>query len=282
MQSLINFIVRYKEFITFTALAVISLSIISISNVSQIGGFRTVVIAFIGVTQEAFAWIPNPGALKNENDALRELNLELSREVTRMRTAQVENLRLRDMLEFSVKSEKDIIPAEIVGKSVVDMRNYVTIDKGSRDSIQRGMPVRTDAGLVGIVMGSSQNYSLVETISNRNIRIAAKVDRTLIDGIVVWEGGEDFLLKNIPSSFDVQVGDRVSTSNFSNRFPELIPIGQVTEISEEQGSLFYDIKIKPFVNFKTIEQVFVIKTLPDPERLELIDKLQKEINAGNN
>lgn len=282
MQSLINFIVRYKEFITFTALAVISLSIISISNVSQIGGFRTVVIAFIGVTQEAFAWIPNPGALKNENDALRELNLELSREVTRMRTAQVENLRLRDMLEFSVKSEEDIIPAEIVGKSVVDMRNYVTIDKGSRDSIQRGMPVRTDAGLVGIVMGSSQNYSLVETISNRNIRIAAKVDRTLIDGIVVWEGGEDFLLKNIPSSFDVQVGDRVSTSNFSNRFPELIPIGQVTEISEEQGSLFYDIKIKPFVNFKTIEQVFVIKTLPDPERLELIDKLQKEINAGNN
>lgn len=282
MQSLINFIVRYKEFITFTALAVISLSIISISNVSQIGGFRTVVIAFIGVTKEAFAWIPNPGALKNENDALRELNLELSREVTRMRTAQVENLRLRDMLEFSVKSEEDIIPAEIVGKSVVDMRNYVTIDKGGRDSIQRGMPVRTDAGLVGIVMGSSQNYSLVETISNRNIRIAAKVDRTLIDGIVVWEGGEDFLLKNIPSSFDVQVGDRVSTSNFSNRFPELIPIGQVTEISEEQGSLFYDIKIKPFVNFKTIEQVFVIKTLPDPERLELIDKLQKEINAGNN
>ncbi len=279
MQRLIELIVRFKEMITFAALIIISLSLISMGNVSQIGGFRTVVIGATGWLQELFSWVPNPGALESENKALRELNLKLSSEVTRMRHALIENKELRKLMELEEAQERPYITSEIVGKTTVEMRQYFTLASGAADSVRRGMTVRSDAGLCGVVVGVSENYSLVELIANRNIKISAKIQRTDINGILAWEGGNNFLLKNIPGSFDVQTGDIVMTSNFSNKFPEGIPIGQIILIEEDKSSLFLKIKVKPFVDFNTIEEVFVILHTPDPERQQLIEEMEQRLKA---
>ena len=199
MQRFINFIAKYKELITFTALVVMSLSLISLGNVAQIGGFRTVVIGSIGWLQELFAWVPKPGALQTENRAVRELNLKLSSEVTRMRHSLIENKKLRDLMNMKDKTEYSVISSEIIGKTTVEMRNYITLDKGKQDGIEKGMAVRNDAGLVGTIVIASDNYSLVELIINRNVKIAGKVQRTLVSGILVWEGGENLFMKNIRS-----------------------------------------------------------------------------------
>lgn len=61
----------------------------------------------IGWMQTAFSWIPNPLALKNENAALRELNLQLSDERAKIRQAIVENDKLRKMLEFKKEHDKN-------------------------------------------------------------------------------------------------------------------------------------------------------------------------------
>lgn len=277
MQSLIDFVARFKELITFTALVIICLSLISIGNVSQIGGFRAILIGTVGNLQQLFSWIPNPQALRNENRALRELNLQLSTEVIRMREASVENNRLRKMIEFKQISTYPMVPAEVVGKSVVEMRNLMTINRGSKDSIAIGMPVRTDEGLVGTVIGVSANFSLIELITNRNVKISSRIIRTGIDGIVAWRGGEDFTLNNIPESFDVAKGDYVVTSDFSNKYPSGIPFGEIVEIEEDASTLFKKIHIKPFANISSLEQVFVVKFLPDPERIELIEQIEENL-----
>ena len=76
-------------------------------------------------------------------------------------------------------------------------------------------------------------------------------------------------MKNIPKSFDIQVGDEVLTSNYSNRFPANIRIGTVSETRDDGIALFRKVIVKPSVNFTTLEQVFVIKQLPDNERYNL-------------
>ena len=263
------------------ALVVISLSLISMGSVNKIGGFRTVIVGTMGWFQKAISWIPNPAAIKNENSALRDLNLQLSTEVTRMRDAMVENKSLRALLGFKPKIDQPFQLVEVVGITEIQMRNYVMLDKGTFQGILDGMPVRTDAGLVGVVIGASGYFSMVEMILNRDVRISAKCLRSGYPGIVVWEGGEYLLMKNVPKSYDIKQWDIIVTSTFSNKYPENIPIGQVISSSEEKGELFLKIKIKPAVNFATLEQAFVLTFLPNPERNELIKELDEKLKLRN-
>jgi len=279
MQKIINFIVQFKEYISLLALIVLSLSLISLGDTSKIGGFRTVVIGTVGWMQELFSFVPNPRALEIENQAIRELNLRLSTEVTRMRQAILENEKLRKMIELKDRSDKQLIAAEVVGKSSVELRNYATLDKGRNTGIDYGMSVRTDAGLVGVIVGMTDNYSLVELISNRNVKISAKFQRTGINGIVVWEGGEYLQVKNIPESFDIKKGDEIVTSNFSNKYPNDIPIGKVSKIEMDPGSLFKKVYVKSNVMFSSLEQVFVVKEQPDPYRSALLKDMEDRLRA---
>lgn len=279
MQAFIEFVIKFKNYISFTALVVISLSLISMGNINQIGGFRTVVIGTLGWFQEAFSWFPNPTALRNENIALRELNLQLSNEVTKMREAVVENKALRSLLDFRQKAVQELEAVDIVGVSTIQMRSYFTINKGAKQGIYKGMTLRTDAGLVGIVIGSSKNYAFVESIMNRDIKISAKSLRSEYKGIVVWEGGEDLIMINVPKTHDVKAGDIIVTSEFSNKYPNNIPIGRVKEAKQEPGYLFLKVTIKPYVNFSTLEQAFVLKQTPNTELIELTEELDDILSA---
>ena len=276
-QNIVEFVIKFKEYITFTALVVICLSLISIGNVSEIGGFRASMIVFTAWLQRSVSWIPNPKAIQNENKAIRELNLQLSQEVIKMRAAVAENDRLRKMLNFKDKSVPELIPTEVLGKSAIELRNFLTLNKGRNNGIKRGMAVRTDAGLVGLIIGVSDNYSIVEAINNRNIKVSAKIERTGITGIFTWSGGLYFSLKNIPSSFDVKKGDIVLSSGFSNRYPENVPLGEIIRVEEDNSNVFLRIDIKPFANLESIEECFVINELPDPERLKLIEQMEEII-----
>jgi len=279
MQRIIYFIIKYKIYFTYISLTVISLSLISLGDSGKIGGFRAVVVGSIGWFQNTFSWIPNPVALKNENQALRELNLKLSSDVTKMQHSLVENEKLRDILEFKKRLNYDYEIAEIVGRITTDMRYYVTIDKGAKHGIRTGMSVRNDAGLVGLIIATTENYSAVELITNRNVKISAKNIRSGVYGIVSWEGGNYFYLNNIPRSFDIKIGDMIVTSNFSNKYPDDIPIGEIVKFYEEKGEQFLRVLLKPSVNFSTLEQVFIIKKIQDPERNELIKKIEEKLRA---
>lgn len=277
MQSIVDFIAKNKQYIVLCLLSVICLSLMSLGGSSRLAAFRTLVVGGIGIGQEAFSWIQNPVALRSENKILRELNYTLSREVTKTRQVLIENQSLRALLEFKKKSEYEVIPADVVGKVTAEMRNYITLNSGKKSGIADGMSVVTDRGLVGHVIGTTDNYTLIQSILNRDTRIAVKVERNHIEGIVVWEGGEELLLKNISRSLDVRAGDILVTSGFSTLFPAGIQVGRVTAVKDQTNSLFRVVTVAPSVNFSTIEQVFVNKYLPNPEELILRKKLEEKL-----
>lgn len=277
MQKFIQFVVQFKEYITLSALIVMSFSLMTFGNVAQLGGFRTIVVGGIGWLQNVFSFIPNPIALKSENSALRELNLELSTEVTKMRQAALENEKLRRLLALRDQSDYPLVPAEVVGRTTVQLRNYATLSKGAKDGIEQGMIAITDAGLVGIVTSTSENYTLIQLLVDRDMRIAGRLQRTGIDGIVAWEGEQYLVMKNIPKSYDVQAGDLVLTSNFSNKYPADIPLGRVVEVRDDPNALFRRVLLTPTVNFNGLDQVFVVKYKPDEERLSLERKNEQKL-----
>lgn len=279
MERIRDFIIKYKEFITFTILVLVSLSLISIGNATKIGGFRTLVISLVGSVQNLVSWVPNPYAISKENKALRELNIQLSNEVTKMKNALNENKNLRGLLKLQEKKDYNYIAADIVGKTTVEMRNFITLNKGKNKGIQEGMSVRTDAGLVGTIIASSGGYSMVEIIRNRDVKVACKVLRNQVDCILTWEGGDDFLLKSVPKSYNIQLNDTIVTSNYSNKYIANVPVGEVVKLSDEQGDVFQKIVIKPFVDFSAVQQVFVADSIPSVERNNLVRNLDDLLKA---
>ncbi len=281
MQRVFDFIVRFKEYITLLILVVMCFSFMSYGSTGKLGGFRSIVIAAIGGVQSAFSWLPNPVALKAENSALRDLNLQLSSEVVKMRQSVIENEKLRSMLEFRKHSALPLHTAEVVGKSASEFRNYITINGGSGQGIQEGMTVVTDAGLVGIVIGVSQSYSLVQVVLNRDSRIAARNQRTREEGIIVWDGTDNLVMKNIPRSYDIKQGDAIISSSLSRKYVADYVIGYVVDVVGDPNSLFRKVVVRPAVNFSSLEQVFVVMKVPDPERLQLEheveDRLRKKL-----
>src|ERR1041384_6907523 len=134
------------------------------------------------------------------------------------------------------------------------------------------MPVICEAGLVGKIIATSEHYSIAQLVLNKDFRASAKVQRSRIDGIIAWDGGDILQLKNVSKSQDIKEGDLVITSEYSSVFPSEVKIGIVSRLSEKPGSLFKEVEVTSAVDFPSLEQVFVVAAAQDPERKDLEKK----------
>jgi rod shape-determining protein MreC len=273
MQRIAELLLRFKEYATALLLIIISLILISNSSNTRLRSFRTISVGIIASVQSALSWVPNPYALRSENHALRELNRDYSLELMRLREAALKGEKYRAMLEFKQTSPMKLLPAEVLGKSTIQLKNYATLNVGEREAVKIGMPVMTERGLVGRVIGISEHRSIVEMLLNRDTRVTARTLTQRIEGMITWNGGSSLLLKNIASVQPVKVGDTVVTSSLSPFYPENIVIGTITKMEEEGGTLFYKITVEPAVNFATLEEAYVVLHSPDEERIALEQKV---------
>lgn len=272
MQRLVNIVRLFKEYIVLGVLVIVSLLLLSSNNNHQVRAIRSFTVGLVGAVQQALSVIPNVFELKHENEVLRQLNVNLSDEVSRLREARLENFRLRTMLGLKERSPFRFITADVIARNMHLLRNTITLNVGETDGVKTDMPIISESGLVGRVIVTSSHYSVGQLMLNKDFRASAKIQRSSVDGIIEWDGSDFVRLKNIAKMQDVQVGDIVVTSEYSNLFPRSIKIGIVSGISEKPGSLLKEISVAPSANFTTLEQVFVIRVTPDPERTALEQK----------
>lgn len=268
MKTLLGYIGTLKEYLIFSLLIVISLILIFQNNNLQMRYIRAVAVSVLGSVQSMFSFIPDIFNLQEENEQLHKNNLDLSNELSQLREVKLENMRLRQMLEFKELTKLKTISAEVIGKTLIQTRNTITLNVGEKDSVKNGMPVITERGLVGLVVAASSNYCVAQILFNKDLKISAKDQRSRVDGIIAWEGESYLIMKNVPKSFDVKQGDVIITSEYSSILPPGIPIGFVVA-ETTVDNLFKKIDVEPFVNFETLEEVFIVKQLRDEERKNL-------------
>lgn len=276
MQRLVNILLLFKEYFVLAFLIILSLILLSSNDNIQIRAIRSYTVGFIGSFQDALSIVPNVFELKRENEILRQLNVNLSDEVNRLREARLENIRLRSMLGLKEITEFKLITAEVVGKNLHLLRNTLTLNIGENDGVRSDMPIISEIGLVGKVIATSNHYSICQLMLNKDFRASAKIQRNRIDGIIAWDGSEVVQLKNVSKTQEVREGDIVTTSEYSNIFPPNLKIGTVVKISEKPGSLFKDIEVIPSVDFSSLEQVFVVTAVQDTERINLENKMSRQ------
>lgn len=209
------------------------------------------------------------------NEQLQRENILLLDELSRLRSASEQIDVLKSLLEFKVTytGPGELIPVSVVGKNITGYRNTITVDAGSIDGIDIGMPLVTSNGLVGRVVMTANNYSQIMPMQNSLFRTSANVQGLRAYGIVSWAGsGEELILNYVPKTIDVPVGSIVETSSFSNQFPPNIPIGIVTKTEPEPGLDTQIIHVTPFTDLNRIAEAFVVKYYPTAE----IDSLKTE------
>lgn len=275
MRRLVDIVFLFKEYLLLILYVLISILLLALNDSPQVRTIRSITLATIGFTEEVFGFIPNYFDLKEENRILREQNLSLSEELIRLREAKLENIRLHQLLTLKERTPFSYVSANVVGKTMNLLQNTITIDVGESDGVNVNMAIVTDAGLVGRVITTSSGYAVGQILWNKDFRASSKVERGRADGIVLWEKGEHLSLKNVAKTLDVQIGDVVITSEYSNIFPAGIKIGVISKTSQEQGALFQTIEIMPSVDLSRVEQVFVIVHTADSARVALEHKHTK-------
>ena len=269
MRRLYEFLFLFKEYLVVGVLLAVSVALLALNDDSQIRTIRSVAVVSVGTLQGALGIIPNYFDLRHENQVLRELNLTLADEVNRLREARLENLRLRHLLGLKERGEFGFVAANVIGKNLQLLRNTVTLDAGERNGLRADMPVVTENGLAGKIVATSSRFAVAQILYNRDIRVSAKIERSRVDGIIRWEGGSALALQDVAKTLDVQAGDLVITSEYSSFFPPGIRIGVVSSARGAEGSLFQSVEVRPAVDFSRLEEVFVITSMPDSERIAL-------------
>jgi rod shape-determining protein MreC len=258
MRRLLNFFILFKEYVVLTLLVFLSFFFMTLSTSVEIQPLRAVTTILVGSLQSLYSWIPNPFALSRENEELRKTNMLLISEVAQLRRSKGENEELRNLLSLKPRSGWKLLATEIVGKTSIGDRNMLTLAAGDNSGVRKGMAVMTDGGLVGRVYSTSGGFSLVEGLFNRDMRVAVKIARTRVDGILGWEGGDELVVRNVPKALDVKEGDLVVTSEYSTFFPSEVPVGSITRLEPEPNSLFRKIYVTPTAHPFRVEHCYVV------------------------
>lgn len=206
-----------------------------------------------------------------------------------------ENRRLREMLgsgyrsgDTSVALVRDssgrkiytYISARVVQLSTGEQNNFITIDKGSADGIQKDMAVLSPSGIAGIVIEVSDHFSLVLSAINSRFKATPMIPAiNFRDGSVTWNGKDPTLIQlNGVSRFEkISKGMEVVTSNYSVKFPPGVPIGQIASFRNTGKSSFYEIDVKLSTDFRRLSHVYVVNNRFSSET----DSLVRRAERGN-
>ena len=214
-----------------------------------------------------------------ENEKLRKEVIELGLENQKLTEERLENLRLRELLDFGLKSAFKVIPAEVVALEADPLVYTVCLNIGEKEGVKADLPVINTRGLVGKVRGDllEKENCWVELLAHPNCRVAALDQRSRVNGIIKPAPGLHLELDHVPIYEDVQIGDEIISSGLGGVFPAGLKIGRVIEVKEEKGGVFKSIMVKPWVDFNRLEELFMIEQIPDKSFLNLSEPTPSQL-----
>lgn len=211
--------------------------------------------------------------LQNQNSLLQSQVDELTIENAILQQEKYELSNLRTLYELDAKypDYKKTGARVIMGSSNNWFHSFI-IDKGSNDGIETDMNVMAGSGLVGRVVEVGPNWSqvtgIIDDTSNVSGMVLSTSDHLIVSGNLksMNDGYIRFSQLN-DSSNKVAIGDKVVTSNISDRYLPGILIGYISYIEDDSNNLTKSGYLSPVVDFEHLSEVLVIM-----EKKETLDK----------
>ncbi len=214
-----------------------------------------------------------------QNEALAMENAKLRQELY-MTSARL-NAKIDDSIlglyPFQLPNSTRVVHGKIVSNTVSQLRNFLIVNKGSKDGIKKDMSVISGKGPVGVVIDVSENFCSIMSILNKDNNVSVRNKSTLNIGQLRWKGGDIMVaeLEEIPKHIKLKKGEIIETSGYSSYYPAGLPVGVVEEYSEDSKSNFANIKVRLYNDFTNLRYVYLIENIERPEIRKLEDTIAK-------
>ena len=197
--------------------------------------------------------------LQNTIDTLTEQNNILSQN-------QAELTRLEELYNLDEEyADYPKVAARIISKDPGNWYDTFMINKGSKDGIRVDNNVIAGKGLVGIVTEVGSNWATVRSIIDDSSNVSAMTvgtsDTCMVEGdLELIDEGKLRFTQLYDKDDKVTVGERVVTSNISEKYVEGLFIGYVSDIELSTNNLTKTGTLVTPVDFQHLKDVFVITT----------------------
>lgn len=220
------------------------------------------------------SWIANRSeelvqirTLLDENARLKEQVAALTEENTLLQQDKYELNQLRELFQLDEQYEEyEKIGARIIGRDSGNWYSSFIIDKGSDDGLKVDMNVIAGGGLVGRITSVGPNWSRVTSIISDNSNVSAKTlateDNLIVSGdLQLMADGVITFSQLVDSNNAVVEGDKIVTSDISDKYLPNILIGYMHTINRDANNLTKSGYITPAVDFEHLGEVLVILDL---------------------
>ena len=258
MRNLILFLIKNKEHFVYLLTLILSLLLLFSNDneeMSVIRGFSSDIISLLSTPMVK---IKSLTIVNEENQYLREKNLQLNLELESILYAADENEKLRELLDFKRNTELKITPSTIINKGIQANINSLTIDVGTSAGVNPNQAVLTPAGIIGKTIQTGKESSIVQSISDNNFRLSVRIMPSGAVGILRWYKNNICKIYEVQKNVNINIGDRVITSGFSKIYPPKLPVGIVSGVYDERGSYQKVVNVEIQNDFESIQNVFVV------------------------
>ena len=230
-----------------------------------------VIVPFQQGIAKAGSWLSNRSeelvqiqTLLDENQKLKEQVAALTEENTLLQQDKYELNKLRDLVELDEQyGEYEKVGARIISRDSGNWYSSFIIDKGSNDGLADDMNVIADGGLVGRITSVGPNWARVTSIISDNSNVSAMTlateDNLIVSGdLQLMSEGVITFSKLVDSQNAVAEGDKIVTSNISDKYLPNILIGYIHTMNRDANNLTKSGYITPAVDFEHLSEVLVI------------------------
>ncbi|MDD6002549.1 MAG: rod shape-determining protein MreC [Bacteroidales bacterium] len=275
MDSLLRFLKNIHFQLIFIALEVIAL-ILAIGGDAKRNSVFCTSANFVTGRIYDLAWnYVSYFNLREENAMLMEQLSNIRRKNSMFYVS--DTAKFQNQTDSLGKLKYRFITASVLKNSINSKNNFMTLDVGEAEGVHPDMAVVSASGAVGIVVNTSEHFSLAISLLNNKVGISAKLKNSNFYGKLNWTG-EDYhtaILHEIPNHVILNVGDTVVTSGYSAIFPPGIPVAVIDSFERNSDDNFYSIKVKFTTDLKCLANVFVIENLMQDEQYQLEEEESK-------
>ena len=259
MRALYLILLKRKDIFTLLLSVILSLLMLSNGESDNVRLLRSKANRFFTILYSPITWIRSLALIEEEAALLREKNLQLSFQVESMSYLLEENNRLEELLDFQRQSKMTILPARVTNMSASPyLSSSLSIDVGLESGIEKNYPVITPKGIIGKTTIVGDNVAIVQLINDVNFRLSVRIKPSGSTGILRWLDGDLYLIKEVQKNANVDIGNKVVTSGFSDIFPNDLPVGEVVNITDERGRFQKSVVVQINENIGSIINLFVI------------------------
>jgi len=208
------------------------------------------------IAYEIYSQISQPFGIPEDRTKQMLLDARTEELSARVAEQRQENARLQAAIDRAPTDLGEPTFAPLLGRSADHWWQQITIGRGAVDGVAEGDVVIAPGGLIGRVTSVSSRASRILLVSDPTSRVGVTVTRSRAMGVMRGLGDETVSIEFFDKLPDVKVGDAIVSSQFSQRFPAGIPIGEVTAV-DLSASPAPQAEVKLFAPLAILEWVSV-------------------------